>query len=1010
LINGFATAFIESGQSSGQSIIWSPGFESVAMRMHQLTEQIRIRLITLGSTAEKGFAIKSKSVNTAVKAPGPPLQTTAQARSLADFCRIHDGESIVVCGCGESLNEFAHPERFITIGVNDVGRRFDPNYLVVVNPRTQFTGDRFHYVETSRAEYLFTQLDTLGICHPHIVKVRLGNYGGTQFSNADVLHYTQNSPYIAMCLAAHMGAKRIGLIGVDFTDHHFFAATGRHPLVSSLTRINTEYRQLGAALAERGVEIVNLSPRSRLTAFPKQGLDVFLPHRASTTPLEVLPTWSRRRVFFVHYHFLSCGDVFRTGLMHAAADLKLSVDEACCDDPGLAEKVQRFKPDLLFVVHGRRFSARWGDLAKQYPSAVWLLDEPYEVDDTSRFSGAFQWVFINDPSTLHRHANAHYLPVCFDPHVHFDPQGPRPFDVGFVGGGNPRREQWLNLLAEKGLLTYVVGGPWHTPALNRLCRSPNLPAHETAKLYRQTKIVINIFRQQHHYNRENLPATALNPRVYESLGCGAWALSERRPEVQQLFPDLPVFEEAHDLVIQVKRLLQDDGEYIQLKRKCQERLHEHSYASRLTAIMNTCFPAYVVPPAESDRQLVKLVSDCGGSTTCHHEPATPGLPEWKKSGDAATAQPDGVIRLSKPTDDTPGSEQGLSSCKEYSDVELTFDLFVRAESRFIAKLHHADPANHLSNSYHLYFHHGRTYFARHNHIFGELALRPGYWHAMALRRQQGVISVVIDEQSACRSVDFELPRGHAFLGVKGGDVFVRNVRIRSLDKKDREAGSPAVQEHRSLYERNAGSRPRITIVSTVYDRAECLRQCLQSVSRLSFSDYEQIVVSDAPPPPIVDTILKVVMSSLVPRVRYVNLTQRANDWGITPASVGLSLSRAQYVAFLSDDNGYAPDHFHPLVATLETDPGLGFVYSSCLYDGRLILNYQTPGFGRIDLGQPLFRRELFDLHLAGTLPFKVAAWDWQMVQHFINKGVRYRHINRPSFIFRLAKYPQFLNA
>jgi hypothetical protein len=189
--------------------------------------------------------------------------------SLASFRNRHSGETMLVCGCGESLNELTNPKSFLTIGVNDVGRRFDPNYLVVVNPRTQFANDRFHYVETSRAEYIFTQYDTLGISHPNIVKFRLGSYGGTNFANPDVLHYSNNSPYVALCLAVHMGAKRIGLIGVDFTNHHFFAATGRHPLVGSLPRIDAEYRQLGAALAELGVEIVNLSRQSRLTAFPK---------------------------------------------------------------------------------------------------------------------------------------------------------------------------------------------------------------------------------------------------------------------------------------------------------------------------------------------------------------------------------------------------------------------------------------------------------------------------------------------------------------------------------------------------------------------------------------------------------------------------------------------------------------------------------------------------------------------------------------------------------------------
>jgi hypothetical protein len=194
--------------------------------------------------------------------------------SLASFHNIHQNETIVVCGCGESLNDFAEPERFITIGVNDVGRKFQPDYLVVVNPRKQFSGDRFRFVESSRAKYLFTQLD-LGLRHPNVVKFKLGQSGGTDFSNSNVLHYTDNSPYIALCLAIQMGAKRIGLIGVDFTDNHFFAQTGRHPLAPRFEKINEQYSRLATAAKAFGIEIFNLSEISRLTAFPKIPLNEF---------------------------------------------------------------------------------------------------------------------------------------------------------------------------------------------------------------------------------------------------------------------------------------------------------------------------------------------------------------------------------------------------------------------------------------------------------------------------------------------------------------------------------------------------------------------------------------------------------------------------------------------------------------------------------------------------------------------------------------------------------------
>jgi hypothetical protein len=63
----------------------------------------------------------------------------------------HAGEAILVCGCGSSLATLRLPPGVPTIGVNDIGRLFDPDYLVVVNPPRQFSGDRFRFVRESRA-------------------------------------------------------------------------------------------------------------------------------------------------------------------------------------------------------------------------------------------------------------------------------------------------------------------------------------------------------------------------------------------------------------------------------------------------------------------------------------------------------------------------------------------------------------------------------------------------------------------------------------------------------------------------------------------------------------------------------------------------------------------------------------------------------------------------------------------------------------------------------------------
>ena len=36
------------------------------------------------------------------------------------------------------------------------------------------------------------------------------------------------------------------------------------------------------------------------------------------------------------------------------------------------------------------------------------------------------------------------------------------------------------------------------------------------------------------------------------------------------------------------------------------------------------------------------------------------------------------------------------------------------------------------------------------------------------------------------------------------------------------------------------------------------------------------------------------------------------------------------------------------------------------------------------------------------------AWDWALIDTFVQRGVRWQHVDVPSFIFRLARYPQLM--
>lgn len=294
------------------------------------------------------------------------------------------------------------------------------------------------------------------------------------------------------------------------------------------------------------------------------------------------------RIFGVDYPFLSCGSVFTDGLSSAAVDLGIDYQHALWSAPDLQQQIAQFNPDLLFVVHGRSYCQAYGGTTPQFVrSAVWLLDEPYEVDDTETFSHRFTHQFVSDPATLHRHPRASYLPVCYDQHVHH----PGPFErirkVGFIGGANQTRERYLSALARAGVLDYVVGGDWHDDAINAVCLGRNIRPSATAQLYGVTKIVLNVFRETHHFNRENIPATSLNPRVYEALACGALVVSEWRPEIDTLVPELPTFKTETECVALVNYLLAAPEKAEAIRVKCAARLASHTYASRLQTVLAT---------------------------------------------------------------------------------------------------------------------------------------------------------------------------------------------------------------------------------------------------------------------------------------------------------------------------------------------------------------------------------------------------------------------------------------
>jgi hypothetical protein len=200
----------------------------------------------------------------------------ALVKNLKEFMKIHDGEKIIVCGCGTSLEQIrGQHEDYITIGVNDVPAMFDPTYLLITDHPGRFYGPRKELIQKSKARYLFTC--TSGWRHSNLVHFDLGTKELRNLDSNSKIDHFLNSPYVAVSLAYKMGAKNIGLLGVDFTDGHFYnQEDGMHPLIKAnyLKRLNSAYQVMVTELAKRGTSLYNLSDISKIE-IPKISLEKF---------------------------------------------------------------------------------------------------------------------------------------------------------------------------------------------------------------------------------------------------------------------------------------------------------------------------------------------------------------------------------------------------------------------------------------------------------------------------------------------------------------------------------------------------------------------------------------------------------------------------------------------------------------------------------------------------------------------------------------------------------------
>ena len=256
--------------------------------------------------------------------------------------------------------------------------------------------------------------------------------------------------------------------------------------------------------------------------------------------------------------------------------------------------------DMVLVVKGHRLAASTIDAIRDRadaPIVNFYPDDPFTSERSNKLAHGPNvlasydtcFTFARHLIPQYEHAGArtvHYLPFARDPELHSPPATPTEpdLDVVFVGNLDEHRVRCLEAIADD----YDVGVfgervreaiPRGSP-LSRATLGPAAYGAELSQTLARGAISLNMMRSQN--------AKSHNMRSYESPACGAFTLSQRTPELTELFTEdeeIACFDSVESLRDAVERWLPDREARASIAHSGFERVREDTYARRASVML-----------------------------------------------------------------------------------------------------------------------------------------------------------------------------------------------------------------------------------------------------------------------------------------------------------------------------------------------------------------------------------------------------------------------------------------
>ncbi len=201
--------------------------------------------------------------------------------------------------------------------------------------------------------------------------------------------------------------------------------------------------------------------------------------------------------------------------------------------------------------------------------------------------------------------------------------------------------------------------------------------------------------------------------------------------------------------------------------------------------------------------------------------------------------------------------------------------------------------------------------------------------------------------------------------------------------------------------------PLVSVVIPTYSNFHALRErSLPSVLAQTYANFEVIVVGDEAPPETAAVIEQLGDE----RIKYENLERRgpySEDlhklWlvgGTPPYNTAVRLASGRWIAYLSDDDSFRPEHLERLVRHAQANR-LELCYGLLIQHERDGRELEVGSFPPAP-GQFGFQAAIYHAGLGDFLEFELAdaefgqAVDWGLVRRMLRAGVRMGLVPEPT--------------